>query len=187
MQPVEPEPFLALDLASTVVDAGDGATRDLLDSPRELERWLFDHGIEGGALALRLGDFRELREAIRAAVDATIEGRPVPPDGVEALNAASAVAPVVRRLVLDPGPPSAVDAETAGAATIVLARIARSAIDTLGGPDRDRLRRCPAPRCGRPFLATRQRQRWCSTACGNRVRVARHAERRRSGRSDGPA
>lgn len=175
---------LAIDLAATLLKDGRVVERDLLDTPRELDRWLVDHGIEGAALALRLGDFRELRDAVRASLDASIEGRPLPRDGVEALNAASAVAPTVRRLKLDLGPPSAVDAETAGPATIVFARIARATIEILGGPDRARLRRCPAPRCGRPFLAARPRQVWCSTACGNRVRVARHAERRRSGPSD---
>jgi predicted RNA-binding Zn ribbon-like protein len=176
-------PRLALDLAATVLDLGAGDERDLLDSPRELGRWLRAHEIADAALALRLGDFRELRDAIRSGVRAAIEARPLPPGAVEALNAASAVAPVARRLEVDPGPPVAVDAETAGPTTIVFARIARSAIEILGGPDRDRLRRCPAPRCGRPFLASRPRQVWCSTACGNRVRVARHAERRRSGPS----
>jgi predicted RNA-binding Zn ribbon-like protein len=43
----------------------------------------------------------------------------------------------------------------------------------VGGPRRDRLRQCGAPGCGRWFLASRPRQRWCSPACGNRARLAR--------------
>ncbi|HEY8558609.1 MAG TPA: CGNR zinc finger domain-containing protein [Actinomycetes bacterium] len=33
--------------------------------------------------------------------------------------------------------------------------------------------------CGRWFVASRPRQRWCSPTCGNRARVARFQERRR--------
>jgi len=59
-----------------------------------------------------------------------------------------------------------------------LADIATSAITLVGGPGRDRLRRCGAPGCGRWFVASRPRQRWCSPTCGNRARVARFQERR---------
>lgn len=176
---MEPEANLAVELASTLVQTDGGGVRDLIDTPRGLDGWLRDHAIPESGLALRLGDFRELREAVRSALSAAIDGRPLPPDMVETLNAASVAAPIVRRLETDPGPPAVVDAETAGPATRVFARIARSAIELLGGPERDRLRRCPAPRCGRPFVASRPRQVWCSTACGNRVRVARHLQRRR--------
>jgi predicted RNA-binding Zn ribbon-like protein len=165
---------LALDLSATM-EAG----RDLLDGPRGLERWLTDRGIEDPGLSLRLADFRALRGAIRSALAAAVGGRAVPPDAMEALNAASAAAPRHARLEIRDGEPCAIEAEAGPPASRVFARIARSAIELLGGPARERLRSCPAPRCGRTFLATRPRQRWCSAACGNRVRVARHHERRR--------
>jgi predicted RNA-binding Zn ribbon-like protein len=60
--------------------------------------------------------------------------------------------------------------------TTGLAFTIANTIELLGGPDAARLRECPA--CGRFFLASRQRQAWCSGACGNRTRVARHRSRR---------
>jgi predicted RNA-binding Zn ribbon-like protein len=65
-----------------------------------------------------------------------------------------------------------------GTATGLLAEIARSAISLVGTERRERLRRCPA--CSRFFLTTRSDRLWCSVACGNRTRVARHHARHRS-------
>jgi predicted RNA-binding Zn ribbon-like protein len=163
---------LALELAGTRL--GD---RDLLQSPRELEAWLEDRGIGDLELRLRLSDFRRLRGAIRAALAATVEERPLPADAIHALNEASAASPTYPRLAVDP---VVVDrAEDGPPAARVFGAIARSAIEILGGPERDRLRACPAPSCGRFFLASRPDRTWCSPSCGNRVRVARHHERRR--------
>jgi predicted RNA-binding Zn ribbon-like protein len=69
----------------------------------------------------------------------------------------------------------------AGPDAAVIGAVARSAIELLSGRDRDRLRVCAAHGCERLFLARGRRQQWCSPACGNRVRVARHANRRRAG------
>ena len=168
------EELLALELAATV----DG-DRDLLSGPRDLERWLAARGIEEPGLALRLADFRGLRSAIRSLLLANVDGRPMPPDAVQALNAASAAAPAHSRLEVGDGAIRVDEVETGPAAARVFAAIARSGIEIIGGSSRERLRSCPAPRCGRFFLAARARQTWCSPACGNRVRVARHHERRR--------
>jgi predicted RNA-binding Zn ribbon-like protein len=71
-------------------------------------------------------------------------------------------------------------AEEPAAAT--LAAVARSAIALLGGPDRDRLRRCEGEHCILVFVAAHPRRRWCSpNVCGNRARVARHYRRHRAG------
>lgn len=168
------EELLALELAATV----DG-DRDLLGGPRDLERWLVARGIEELGLALRLADFRGLRTAIRSLLLAAVDGRPMPTDAAEALNAASAAAPAHSRLEVGDGAIRVDVVETGPAAARVFAAIARSAIAIVGGPGREQLRSCPAPGCGRFFLASRPRQTWCSPACGNRVRVARHHERRR--------
>ncbi len=163
---------LALELASTRLGG-----RDLLGGPRELEAWLADRGIDEPELVLRLADFRRLRTSILAALEAVVAQRPLPPDAVEVVNQASAASPTHRRLLVDPvGVESVEDAPSAARA---FAAIASSAIEILGGPDRERLRECPAPGCGRFFLTTRPGRTWCSPACGNRVRVARHHERRR--------
>jgi len=77
------------------------------------------------------------------------------------------------------GPPSAWRAATpADPVTSAMAVIARSTIDLLCD-HHDRIRRCQAPGCPALFVASDPRRRWCSIRCGNRVRVARHAARRR--------
>jgi predicted RNA-binding Zn ribbon-like protein len=187
MSDVDPGPDLALALAGTRLTDPAGE-RDLLDGPRELERWLAANGIEEPGLALRLADIRALRSAIRNLFEAAAGGRSLPSDAASALNGFSAAAPRYPSLEAGDGPPRAVEIVGASGPAAVFAAIARSAIATLGGPDRERLRICPAPRCGRAFLAERPRQVWCSNACGNRVRVARHHERRRAaGAPGGPS
>jgi predicted RNA-binding Zn ribbon-like protein len=52
----------------------------------------------------------------------------------------------------------------------------------LAGPDASRIRACQAPGCVLFFLAERRRRDWCSPACGNRARVARHYRRQRQRR-----
>jgi predicted RNA-binding Zn ribbon-like protein len=57
----------------------------------------------------------------------------------------------------------------------------------LGGEDAARLRACYAPGCVLYFIKTHPRREWCSVACGNRVRAARHYQRVRGhGRGHGP-
>jgi predicted RNA-binding Zn ribbon-like protein len=109
----------------------------------------------------------------------------VPAGAVEVVNAASAAAPAVHALdATDPRAPASVELVSAGSATAeILAAIARSAIAIVGDPARGRLRVCAAPGCGRFFVASRAGRRWCSDACGNRARVARHARRRRDVRT----
>lgn len=65
----------------------------------------------------------------------------------------------------------------------VLAPVWWSAADLLLGPGRLRLRCCANPRCGWLFLDDSKggTRRWCSmSACGNRAKVQRHAQRRRA-------
>jgi predicted RNA-binding Zn ribbon-like protein len=171
-------PALALDLANTK------APRDVLTTPAELAAWLLGHEAVLGAaspeVALRLGDFRALRGAILDAV-LTLPAWSAPPlDAMRALNEASAAVPTALALEIVDGRAVKSQRATAipGRTVQILASIARSAIELVGGPDRERLRLCPATRCGRAFLASRGRQVWCADSCGNRMRVARHHARR---------
>ncbi|MER7249744.1 CGNR zinc finger domain-containing protein [Kribbella sp. NPDC000426] len=72
-------------------------------------------------------------------------------------------------------------ANTADPVELVVAAVGRSAIEFLSGPDRVRLRACPAARCVKYFLQDDPRQMWCSASCGNRERVNRHYRKRQSG------
>lgn len=174
---VDPRP--ALELALTRDEAG----RDGIGSAADLAGWLEAHrdlvGPAGPEVALRVADFRSLHRAVRALLAAAVAGEPMPAEAVRALNEASQAVPTHPRLDdSDPRAPRAVQAGSGGSRTAeILATIARSAIGLLGGPDRARLRSCP--RCGRYFLAARAGRVWCSDACGNRARVARHRARAR--------
>ena len=147
-----------------------------LDSAGDLGVWLRGTGEDDHAdeLSLRLPEFLELRTSLRELFAAASEGRPLPPDAVGRLNETSGRVPRVARL--DEGAAS-LEPMAGSAAALVLAKIAWSAIDVLGGPERDRIRRCGAD--GRFFVATRPDRVWCSDRCGNRIRVARHHARLR--------
>lgn len=174
---------VSIALAGTVASLRPRGSTDLLATPSQLAVWLEGQEDRLGAappeVALRIEGFRSLREAIRELLEAACRGDPLPVAAVDRLNQASRALPSFPILdVSDPAGPRVVEGGVAGGrATEIAAVIARSAIEILGGPDRERLKICGAPRCGRFFLASRPRQLWCGPACGNRVRVARHAAR----------
>ena len=149
-----------------------------LGSAGDLGAWLEADGSlepeERAEVSLRLAEFATLRASIRELLDASIGGGPFPATAAERINEASARVPRVMRLA----PDGATDTPlSVGPTPLLLARIAWSAIELLGDPDRSRPRRCGA--CGSYFEATRSDRVWCSNACGNRTRVARHQARRR--------
>jgi predicted RNA-binding Zn ribbon-like protein len=154
-----------------------GHGREDLGSPGALATWLAEHGEAGvgDGVLLRVGEFRALRDAVRAALGAAVERRAVAATLVEVLNAASAAAPAWPTLDPD-GPGVRMETTTSSDTARILAAVARSAIELLGGPDRGRLRRCAA--CDTFFIARRATRVWCSGPCGNRSRVARHRARR---------
>ena len=112
-------------------------------------------------------------------VAAAIESRPPPPAALDELNAAARLAAPTPVLVWPQAGAPALGLEAGEqVADATLATIARSAIELLGGPDRERLRRCEHSDCVLSFVATNPRRRWCSASgCGNRARVARHYRR----------
>jgi predicted RNA-binding Zn ribbon-like protein len=128
---------------------------------------------------------RALRELLQTGLAAAASGRRPADAFIRHLNRLSRGAP---RYVELRWPPSAAPdvhvrdrSRTPGATA--LAAVARSAIELLGGPARNRLRRCGGPRCVLFFLASDPRQTWCSGACGNRARMARYQAARRAWRA----
>jgi predicted RNA-binding Zn ribbon-like protein len=164
---------LAIDLANTVRAGRGGAAADRLADPGRLAGWL--RGV-GGPEDAGPAELLALRGQVRALLDAAVAGRPLPPGAVTAVNRAAAAAPAA--VQLEAG--ELVVRASASPADAFLAEIAAAAISLVGGPGRDRLRRCRAPGCGRWFLASRPRQSWCSPACGNRARLARFHRRHRA-------
>lgn len=136
----------------------------------------------------RLRDFVDLRAVVRDALHAALEARAVPAATIDALNAASAQGRHWLTLV-DDGARRVAQRRycSADAADIVLGDIAERTIALLTGPDAGRLRACGAPGCVLMFTKDHPRREWCSTACGNRARQARHYARRHpsAGRSRG--
>ena len=171
----------AVDLANTVVVTAPEET-DLLSTEAELVTWVeAEKGRIPGAEAARchLSAVRALRAPVRAVLFAAAEGRPLPSDAVVALNAASGGAlsyPVLRR-------DGRVEERSVSNDPFAdfRAAVARSAMSLLAGGDRDRLDICRAPSCGMLFLRRGAAQKWCCARCGNRSRVARHAQRQRNG------
>jgi predicted RNA-binding Zn ribbon-like protein len=173
---------LAIDLANTVMVVREGSVVDLLAGRKALEHWL-------EAERWRLGDclfavehpdeFRKLRDAVRSLLAASVKGVTLPPEALASVNAASEAAPIAPQLkATDGGALEAVELVAEGDPLArLLGRLARSAIGLLTTPERERLQICRAPSCGMFFLGGR---RWCSAACGNRARAARHYRRQRS-------
>ena len=62
----------------------------------------------------------------------------------------------------------------------VLQTLAREGVETLTSPDSPPLRACLASSCVLDFVQKHPRRAWCSAACGNRARAARHYARTRS-------
>jgi predicted RNA-binding Zn ribbon-like protein len=182
---------LAIDLANTLELRRDGTTVDLLADQDGLARWLRHAGGPGspggssgssgsggtlGGDEVAAEQLQALRGHVLALLGAAVRQRPLPRAAVTAVNRAAAGAPAV--VQLEAG--ELVVHYDASPGDAFLADVAASAISMVGGPRRDRLRRCGAPGCGRWFVASRPRQRWCSPNCGNRARVARFQQRHRA-------
>jgi predicted RNA-binding Zn ribbon-like protein len=178
MTAVETSPWFvyppAVDLANTVAP---GAPDQLADA-RAAERFV---AVERGRIpgvelvAQRLEDARAVRTTVRALLAARVAGDPLPATETAQVNAWSAAAPT--HPVLDAGAARHVD----GGRTpwdSFRAAVARSVIELAGDPESG-VRVCPAPGCGMFYVRAHPRQEWCSPACGNRGRVARHAARSR--------
>jgi predicted RNA-binding Zn ribbon-like protein len=158
---------------------------DRLRTPADMAEWLdSERKVLGDApheIALRVSDFRALRDAVRDLLEAAAAKRALPGGAVQLVNRTSALVPSHLEIDLsDPAGPSITEIATVvNPAARMLAQVAGSAVRVLGTQAAESLRVCPAPRCGRFFLVARPDQVWCSPACGNRARVGRHAARRR--------
>jgi predicted RNA-binding Zn ribbon-like protein len=137
------------------------------------------------AAAQRLVDLRDAvrRLAAEQTHDPRTLGQSVVPDKSTALsivNATAAVSFVCPELVVDGPKVTRRDVWRGGSfVDAFIAVIAREAIELTTSPQWQQLRPCIAPGCAYYFLKEHFRREWCSAICGNRARVARHAQRRR--------
>ena len=157
---------VALDLASTLTRRLKDDPKDLLTSPRDLDRWLVSSGLAStypGSASSDLALARTLREAIYViAIGKTSRAAREQLNSIAALRPAapqlSASGKVVRR----------------GGASEQLAAIAGQAVELFGGADAPRIRQCEGNGCAILFLDQSRsgRHRWCSMeGCGNRAKA----------------
>jgi predicted RNA-binding Zn ribbon-like protein len=169
----------ALALVNTALEPR-GRPLELLPDERALGAWLQTHGITPPRQT-RLGAdglerIQQLRAAIRAVFTARARRQAPPAGALDTINVAARLAAPVPQLGWTASGPERTSTAPGDAAPgdAVLAQLAADAIDTVTGETADQLRRCEAPGCNRLFLADHHRRRWCSRACGDRARVARH-------------
>jgi predicted RNA-binding Zn ribbon-like protein len=183
--PDEPPPVR---LMSTIWAGADGRHDDLRTAT-DVDDWLDAVGVDRAGAHATEGELvtaRALRDAVRTlAAHVTGDDRP----GMAAARAAVAAAldqvnttaaelPAAR-LALRDGRLERVLPEGSSPVTTGLAQIAQEAVALLGGEEAGRLRACYAPGCVLYFVKAHPRRAWCSVACGNRVRAARHYQRSR--------
>jgi predicted RNA-binding Zn ribbon-like protein len=181
--PLRDEP-VAIELHNTVYAAGGELRDGLADTAsaaafvRAIAPRLTADGLPAGEEGPSAAELVALREAVRAALGAAVAGE-VPESGaLDAINAAAARAAVSPRAVVRDGRVArAVDRHGADRAGVVLAAFAADAIDLLTGPMREEIRACGAPGCVLLYVRDHPRRQWCSNACGNRARQARHYRR----------
>jgi predicted RNA-binding Zn ribbon-like protein len=150
------------DVAPAGADADAAAPRDMA----------------GPVTATDLAAAVALRNAVWAAVDATMAGAPLPGPAVAEINAWARRPPVTWHVTAD-GRRTRVAPVTVSQ---ILATCASDAIDLVTGPAAGRLRQCGADDCFLVFVDTSRsgRRRWCSMArCGNRAKVASFRTRHR--------
>jgi predicted RNA-binding Zn ribbon-like protein len=182
--PLRQEP-LAVELYNTVY-AVRGELIDGLETPADLSAWIAGLGerlpVSASDVDLtRHAEFLALRGAVRDGLHAVLEGKPVPDGPLHVINRAAAQAASWPTAVQDAK--GRLNAETRYRATdptaLALGALAADAVEVLAGSSREDLRACGAPGCVLMFLKDHPRKRWCSAACGNRARQARHYQRKR--------
>ncbi|WP_107408049.1 MULTISPECIES: ABATE domain-containing protein, partial [unclassified Streptomyces] len=191
---------LPLDLVNTTYIKGGvrGHLVDALTSGEALDAWLAVHrGKFSSALSAALersgpaGEdhveaFRELRRALRGLAAARTAGHEPEPADADAVNAAARLATQWRELA--PGPAfDAVPRWLEGDPyRVALGEVAAAAVALFSGEQADLIRACGAPGCILYFVKSHARRAWCTSGCGNRVRVARHSRRTRENEVTGP-
>lgn len=182
--PLRDEPP-AVELHNTLY-AVAGEMVDGLADARSSRAWL--HGLQlrlPGASDLpgawpRPAELIDLRDVVRPMLHAAMSGDAYDPLGLEEISRAAGRAPRSPVVRLSGGlPVAATDYHGASRSDLVIAALAADAIDLVTGPRRGALRACGAPGCVLMFLKDHPRREWCSNACGNRARQARHYDRAR--------
>ncbi|KRQ26682.1 hypothetical protein BKG82_07660 [Mycobacteroides chelonae] len=167
---------LAFRFTATVFDRA-GAARERLTNPGRLGLWLRANGLSFSGEPLtepELAAAAELRETIHGAGAQVAGGGRVAPAAARALNAFSRNGKAHR--LFENGEAIWQGECVADALSI----IAADAIETLGSPDRDRVKSCSDEQCHGLYVDTSRanNRRWCNmNTCGNRAKKAAMSRR----------
>jgi predicted RNA-binding Zn ribbon-like protein len=163
-----------------------GVPHEGLRDPAHLAAWLGEIAarlaVEPTAADLRAVDAADLaavvdlRACVGAVVTAATAGTAPAEAAIDGLNGYVRAAPQWRELRWAPAP-TAVAYTAAGPIAAALGQIAAAAVELVTGARRTELRPCQGPGCILHFVRDNPRREWCSAACGNRARVARHYRR----------
>lgn len=192
---VRPLEALAVEFVSSWHYVG-GVLVDEFRTVDGLTSWISIHqdrlGLAPGAAICvhspELAQVIRVREAIRDLLDAIVDSAQPRPAALRLISEESRQAHMAS-LIWPPSGPQLHWPSGISTAELLIAQVCASAVRLLSSPRCKILRRCPAPRCVLFFTALRPGQTWCSQACGNRARVARHAapgKVLRAGRSGAP-
>jgi predicted RNA-binding Zn ribbon-like protein len=188
-----PEESVPVRLMSTVW-ADAAGTHDDFGKPADVDAWLEAVGVPlAGAHAEdpELTDVLRLRDAVRQlAAHVTGDTRNTATSAMtgvdEAIATLNEAAGYVAglRLANQGGQLRLEQDGSVSRVKAALAEVAEQSIYLLGGGEAHKLRACYAPGCVLYFVKSHPRREWCSVACGNRVRAARHYQRVRTRRDD---
>jgi predicted RNA-binding Zn ribbon-like protein len=186
--PAEPVPVRLMN----TIWADSAGIHDDLESPLDVDAWLAAVGLADRPANTTVEEHRRarsLRDALRRlAAFRTHDDRPAAQSPIkeldEAIGVVNAMAAGLPPMRLGFSGADLVRAEDGGAPLTgrALASVAIEAIRLLTGPAANQLRACRAPGCVLYFVKSHPRREWCSEACGNRARVARHYRRVRASR-----
>lgn len=168
---------LAVDLADTVRVVGTEDVELLVDE-KDLETWVTVEVLRFPSVAGargRLSEVVQLRDAVRELLLAHVRDTPPPRQALDLVNEASRRGPTFP--MINTKGEREVFELSQDSYDVFAAEVARSTIAVLSDEAGKALAICGAPSCGMFFEPANRRQRWCSQACGNRARVARHAAR----------
>ena len=149
---------------------------DRLHDPAAWASWAGEQGIDTRATAADLRFGRGLREALRTALLANHDRAPLPPETIEALDAAAHRSRLTVRFTSD-GPTLR---PTGTGVDAVYGRIVSAVAAALVDGTWPRLKACAADDCHWGFYDTSRSRtgQWCSMSiCGNRAKQARWRDR----------
>lgn len=162
---------------------------DALAHPADLERFLGDHGVHVDAVPAGgcptdadLRDVHALRGQIRSVIEAAGTDQAV--DGATALIRRASLGPSLYRDSTGRWQWCVGTAADASLADELAVLAGVGLLGVLQALDHDRFRHCASPACDGMFVDTSRagRRRYCMPdLCGNRLNVANHRARRRTG------